>query len=57
MLTWETGMGGLHSSLRNCSRASNAPKVEACTITPRWSVSRLFFNLAMSVCNSKIVIR
>mmetsp|Transcript_11024 Transcript_11024/g.24450 ORF Transcript_11024/g.24450 Transcript_11024/m.24450 type:complete len:259 (-) Transcript_11024:960-1736(-) len=54
MFTCETGMGGLHSSRRNCSSASRAPSVDACTMTPLLSVCRDFCILATSPCTSSV---
>mmetsp|Transcript_5462 Transcript_5462/g.7563 ORF Transcript_5462/g.7563 Transcript_5462/m.7563 type:complete len:226 (-) Transcript_5462:48-725(-) len=54
MAMWLTGMGGLLSSRRNCSRASRAPSVEACTMTPLLSVCSDLSSLSRSSCTSPL---
>ena len=51
---WLTGMGGLHSVPRNCSSASSAPSVLACTSTPSFSVASAFITFVRSLWQSSI---
>ena len=50
-----TGIGGLVSLHKNCNRASNAPRVDACTLTHFLSVLSLAFRSVRSDTTSDLI--